>query len=148
MSLYYVQANSLSVSDAGDFLQLRNPGGVICLVKEIRVWQTSDTALAMNAVRFNRGAGGAAGASAPPTAREMDIAGASAVATAHSLPTTDVSSLDLDVHVGWNILQEMVWLATPELEIHLAASDHLGISLLTADTLTIGASIFWQEIGV
>jgi len=146
MSLYYVQANSLSVSDAGDFLQLRNPGGVICLVKEIRVWQTSDTALAMNAVRFNRGAGGAAGAAL--TERLMDVAVADAVATGHSLPTTDVSSLDLDVHVGWNILQEMVWLATPELEIHLAANDHLGISLLTADTLTIGASIFWQEIGV
>ncbi len=143
---FYAQGNNLAVTDTGDFLQLRGAAGVICIVKEIRVWQESDTALAMNTIRIQRGTGGAAGTGL--TERENDIAGAAPLATAFSLPTTDVGTLDLDVHCGWNILQEFVWLPTPEFQIHLAASDHIGVSLRVADTLTIGASIWWTEMGV
>lgn len=142
---YQVQANTLSVTDTGDFIQLRNSTGVTCEILEVRVWQTSDTTLAMNAIRMRRGANGAAGTEL--TERELDVAGAAPVATAFSLPTTDVNSDDLDIHCGWNILQEFVWLPTPEFQIHLAASDHFGVSLLIADTLTIGANIIWRETG-
>jgi hypothetical protein len=145
VGVFYTQANGLSVTDTGDFIQLRGAAGVRIEVLEIRVSQTSDTTIAMNTIRLHRGTGGAAGTGL--TEREWDIAGAAPAATGFSLPTTDVGTLDLDVHCGWNILQEFVWLPTPEFPLVLAASDHLGVSLLAADTLTMNASILWAEYG-
>lgn len=144
---FQVSANNLSVTDNGDFIQLRMGSTTKAQILEIRVWQESDlTITAMHTLRIQRGAGGAVGSAL--TEREYDIAGAGPVATAFSLPTTDVGTLDFDLHAGWNILQEFVWLPTPELQLPLAASDHLGVSLRVNDTLTIGASITWVEFGV
>lgn len=144
--MYYAKGSAMAVTDTGDFLQLRNGAGVICRIHEIRVWQESDTTLAMNTVRIQRGVGGSAGTGTSED--EMDIVSPASAATAFTLPTTDVGTLDLTIQCGWNILQEFVWLPTPDIQIHLAASDELGLSLRVADTLTIGASIWWEEIGV
>lgn len=142
---YYAQATSLAVVDNGDFLQLRNTTGIRIEVLEIVVYQTSDTALAMKALRFHRGTGGAAGTDV--TEREWDQGGQAPLGTVFSLPTTDVGTLTLDIHRGWNILQEHVWLPTPAFPLILKPSDHLGISLRDNATLTIGASILWEEYG-
>lgn len=143
---FVATTSGLSVTDTGDFLQLRSTTGVICEVLEIRCWQTSDTTLAMNGIQISRGASGAAGSDV--TNHEWDIAGPGAVADAFSLATTDVDTLDLDIRCGWNILQEFVWLPTPEFQIHLAASDHLGVHLVNTDSLTMGWTIVWRETGI
>jgi len=148
--IYYVQTNSIEVSDAGDFIQLRGGASRKCIIKEIKVWQDSATTLAMETVRIHRGTG-AGNAGVALTVRSVDITSAAAVATSFRLPTADVSTLDLDIHDGWNILQAYVWLPTPEIEIEVTAGQDLGISILNGPGTTItkvGASIFWEEIGV
>ncbi len=142
---FVATTSGLSVTDTGDFLQLRNTTAVTCKIKEIRVWQTSDTTLAMNGIQISRGDSGAAGSDV--TNHEWDIGGPAAVADAFSLATTDVTTLDLDIRCGWNILQEFVWLPTPEFQIHLAESDHLGVHLVGTDSLTMGWTIIWEEFG-
>jgi len=142
---YYQQATSLAVVDNGDFLQLRNTTAIRIEVLEIVVYQTSDVTLAMKALRFQRGVGGSGGTAL--TEREWDVAGQAPAGACFSLPTVDVGTLDLDVHRGWNILQEYVWLPTPAFPLILKPSDHLGISLRDNTTLTIGCGILWQEYG-
>jgi hypothetical protein len=144
--IFTTAAAALAVTDTGDFLQLRGAAGAIVEILEIRVSQTSDTTLAMNAISIQRGTAGSGGAAR--SEYEYDTAGPTALVTAFSLATVDVGSVDLAVVAGWNILQEFVWLPTPEMQLHLAASDHLGISLLNADTLTVNAQVTWREIGV
>jgi len=141
----YVQANTLAVTDTGDFIQIRNGSDTRIEVIEVRVWQTSDTALAMNAVRLHRGVSGAAGTGL--TEREWDNQSGTLGVTGFSMPTTDVGTLSLDIHSGWNILQEWIWLPTPEMPLILMNNEMLGVSLLIADTLTIGVSITWQTYG-
>ena len=142
---YYAMAHTLTVSDQGDFFQMRNTTGNRIEVLEIRVWQTSDTALAMNAIRIQRGVGGSGGNAV--TERSWDAGGKSVAATCFDTCTGDVGTLDLDIHCGWNILQEFVWLPTPEFYLILQPSDHVGLSLLISDSLTMGASMLWQEFG-
>lgn len=140
---YQTTASGLSVSDTGDFFQLRNAAAVVCYILEIRVWQTSDTDLAMNGIKFHRGASGAGGTGL--TEYEWDVSGIAASATAFSLPTSDVSADDLDLRYGWNILQELVLLPPPNLSWRLAASDDMGLALVNADTLTVGCTVIWEE---
>jgi hypothetical protein len=134
----------LSVTDDGDFFQLRSVANVLIIIHEIRVYQTSDTTLAMNGIEFNRGTGGAAGNAL--TENKWNIGNPTVLGTAFSLATTDVGSIDLTMSLGWNILQEFLWLPTPQFRIELAAADHFGISLVNTDTLTIGGNVVWEEI--
>jgi len=142
--IYQTTATNLSVTDTGDFVQLRNSSTLSVVIHEVRVWQESDTTLAMNTVRLHRGTGGAAGSAM--TERELNQGGPAAVVTGFSLPTTDVGTLTGDMQSGWNILQEFLYLPIPEDRIILAASDHFGVSLRVADTLTIGCSVIWEEM--
>lgn len=141
---YQAGTNSIAVTDTGDFFQLRNGTNALVELKSIRVFQTSDTTLAMNAVNIIRGDTGAGGV-AMVEHEYGNITGPTAVAAALSLATTDVTNADLSFWGGWNILQEFVWLPTPELQIELVRSDHLGLALAVADTLTIGVNVIWDE---
>lgn len=146
-SLYQVTGTGLSVSTTNDIVQLRGAAGVIIKIHEIRVWQTSETTLAMNGIRLIRGTGGATGTGL--VEREFDIVGSAPAATAFSIPGTNVATgVDFDFEAGWNILQEFVYLPTPALRLHMAASDELGVRLINSDTLTMGVTILWEEIGV
>ncbi len=149
--MYAASDANLAITDTGDMFQLRNGASVVTLIKEIRVFQESDTALAMNALTITRGAGGTSGTAL--TEHEFDIADAAAGATAFSDDSAStaigvsVGTADWQVFFGWNILQEFVWLPTPETQLWLANSDHLGVALRVSDTLTCGFSIVWEEFG-
>ena len=51
-----VSFTALSVVDTGDFFQLRSVAAVRIVIQEIRVFQTSDTTLAMNGIKMNESA--------------------------------------------------------------------------------------------
>ena len=142
----YVTSTSgvTSLADTGDWFQLRNGASCIVEILEIRVFQHVETDIQLNGIRLARGVGGAAGTGL--TEYDYDVNNPAPVATAFSLPTTDVGTLDLEIRCGWNILQEFVWLPTPEIQIILHASDHLGIAPIVADAIAgVGCSITWQE---
>ncbi len=144
--LHTVQATGLTLlTDAGDFGLLVGTAGTRALIHEIRVWQTGGTTLVMDVVRISRGSAGAAGSAL--TEHDMDI-GDTAVLVATSLPTTDVGSIDYQLHVGWNLLQELVWLPTPRQQLVLNDGDDLGIGRVGAVGHTgVGFSVTWEEFG-
>ena len=148
IGLYSVSGKALSVSSADDILQLRGAVTVNCLIHEIRLWQTSDTTLAMNSVRIRRGSSGATGTDLSADEDKYVVAGASQAASAFSLPGSNVGSPSFDLHCGWNILQEFVWLPTPEIRLALHGVDMLSVSLLNTATLTMGCSVTWEEFEV
>lgn len=143
--VYMASASALAVVDGGDFFQLRNTTARSVLIHAVHVSQTSDLSItAMQFVNIRRGVGGLAGTGLDEW--ENDVSGVAAGATAFSLPTTDVGTADWDAFFGWNILQEFVWLPTPEMRLKLKASDHLGIAIIS-DTLTVNVTVFWEESG-
>lgn len=145
--LYSVTASGLTLAaDNGDFGLLVGTAGTRAVVHEVRVFQTGVTALAMDVVRLNRGTLGAGGGAL--TEQRMDPADTTNVLVATSLPTTDVTS-DYQVLVGWNLLQEVVWLPTPEQQLILNDGDDLGIGRIGAVAHTgVGFSITWEEFGI
>ena len=134
-----------SPADTGDWFQLRNGAAVTVEILEIQVFQHVETTLVMNALELRRGTGGAGGTGM--TEDEWQTLGTTPLATAFSLPTTDVGTADLTLTYGWNILQPFVWLPTPEIYLHLKPSDHLGIAAVVADSIAgVGCNIIWREL--
>lgn len=144
--LHTVQATGLTLlADAGDFGLLAGTAGTSAIIHEIRVWQTGTTTLTLDVLRFSRGSGGAGGGAL--TEYDMDI-GDTAVLVATSLPTTDVGSIDYQLHMGWNLLQEAVWLPTPRQIMKLNDGDDLGIGRVGTTAHTgVGWSVTWEESG-
>jgi len=141
---YFSFATAMAVTDTGDFFQLRNAASMTSRILEIRVWQTSDTTLAINDVRFRVGSGAGSGGSGL-TERSNVLGMKAPSAAAFSLPTGDVTTFIQTVSCGWAITTPFVWLPTPEFQLEIPASHSLGISLETADTLTIGCGVWWKE---
>lgn len=146
---FSLSVSGLTVTDANNFVQLRNGSTTRAEILEVRVFQTSDNSLMMNAIQLERGTGGTGGD--PITEYEEDIRGSAPVLQGFdngSSFTGQVGTLDMVKNIGWNILQEMIWVPTPRYPFILMPSDELGISLLNTDSLTIGCSITWEEYGV
>ncbi len=142
--MYQTQANNLTVSTVNDILQLRNSTTMKAYIHEIRVWQTSDTVLNMNAIRIRKGTGGATGTAT--TVNKFDPSDGNSSVTGFSLPGTNVGTFTFDLHAGWNILQEFIWIPTPKMQLFIGLSTHLSISLLIADALTMGVNVVWEEM--
>lgn len=146
---YSLSVNGLTVTNANNFFQLRNGSTRRIEILEIRVFQTSDTALAMNAIQLERGSGGAGGTAV--TEYEEDVSLGSPIAQGFSNATAfsaEVGTLDMVKNIGWNVLQELVWVPPPKYPFILLADDDLGVSLLNSDSLTMGVSITWEEYGI
>ncbi len=109
------------------------------------------TSLELNTVQVRRGSSGGTGGSGF-TEGAMDGNAPTSVCTAAGLPTGNVGTFDLLLYMGWNILQEFVWLPPPELALTFAAgtSHMVSISLRVAPSaaMTTGVSIFWEERSV
>lgn len=146
--LHTVQAVNLTLlTDAGDFLLLAGTAGTRAKIHEIRVWQDALTTLTMDGLRFSRGAGGSGGAAL--TEYDMDP-GDTAVLAATSLPTVDVGTIDYQLHMGWNLLQEALWLPTPDQQLWLNDGDDLGIGRIVTSAVahaSVSVSVTWEEFG-
>ena len=144
--LHTAQATGLTLlADAGDFGLLAGTTGTRAKIHEVRVWQTGTTTLTLDVIRISRGSAGAGGGAM--TEYDMDI-GDTAVLVATSLPTTDVGSIDYQLHLGWNLLVEAVWLPTPDMQLVLNDGDDLGIGRVGTTAHTgVGFSVTWEEFG-
>ena len=133
------------LADVGDFFQLiggANPWRLI----ECRVFQRALTAITMEVLTLTRDTGGSGGSGIV----EYDYGGVdqpTPTTVCLTLPTTDVAGpLDLEQHLGWNMLQEAVWLPTPQMYIPCRANDDIGISQITGTAnVDVGVSVIWQE---
>lgn len=141
---YAATAENLTlVADTGDFFQLVG-GSTPWRLLEVRVFQRGTTTLTMEVVRLHRGTGGSGGTAL--TEYEYRTAGPASTIAAASLPTTDVSTDDWEYHLGWNMLQEAVFLPIPELWVPMKANDDLGIAQLTGTAHTgVGVTAVWEE---
>ena len=145
---YSIARSGITTVDGGDFFQLRNIAGRSVKILSLYVFQVVGTTLFLPGVRATRGVGGAAGTDRTSSIMSLDPTDAAAGMTAFELPTTDVGTVTWEALRGWNILQEFVYLPIPEIQVPMAASDHLGIGTLTTGSLTnVGIMIDWVEIG-
>lgn len=149
---YTVTDENITLVDAGDFFSLSDAAANAARIIEVRVWQRGTTTLTMDTLRFLRTVGGSPAGGTGLSEREWDVSGAVAGRAALSLPTTDIETggtLDWEYRVGWNLLQEMVWLPTPELQLHLASTAEFAIQTETGTAHTgVGYSVTWIEYGV
>ena len=148
IGMYHASAAGLAVTDTGDFFQLRAVG-VIAVIHEVRVWQENLVTLELNTIVMGRDSTGGGAAGSALTEREFSPSTTAPASTTHSLPTTDVDAgtLTWDLHCGWNILQEFVWLPTPAMRVAVYPDDDFGISLRVAPSgsQTTGVSVIWEE---
>lgn len=142
--IHTAQATALTLlADNGDFGALIGTAGTRARIHEIRVWQTGTTTLTLDVLRFTRGSAGAGGGT--PTEYDMDTTD-TAVLNALSLPTTDVGTATYQLHMGWNLLQEALWLPTPDQQLVLGDGEDLGIGRVGAVAHTgVGWSVTWEE---
>lgn len=140
---FSVSMENITLSgDNGDFFGLLGSTTPWRLI-ELRVWQRGTTTLTMETLRINRGTLLAGGAGLTET--EYSTAGPAPTVTGFSLPTTDVTA-DLTYRMGWNLLQDSVWLPTPRMVIPCKASDDIGVGRETTVAHTgVGCQAVWEE---
>ena len=137
-----------TLADNGDFGVLTNGSGVFMFIHEIRIQQRDSPTLAMETIRITRGTAGGTGGT-NETTYNYDILNPTAGGVLARLPTVDVSGSDLQLLVGWNLLQEFVWLPTPQMRLHMAISDRIGIGKLGTTSITgFSVQCTWEEFGV
>jgi len=146
---FTVRATGLTLlADAGDFFHLRRAAGVAALIHEIRVWQRGSNTLAMGEFTLRRGTTAGSGGTGL-TEQEYDTGGTNPAWTAFSLPTTDITVLDLQVGLGFNNLQQAVWLPTPKIQIPLRAGHDFGIGQEGGIAHTnVGVQVSWEEFTI
>ena len=134
--------NITLAADTGDFFGLLGSTTPWRLI-ELRIWQLGTTTLTMETIRISRGTLLAGGSGL--TEYEYGTAGPSPTVTGFSLPTTDVTP-DLIYPMGWNLLQDTVWLPTPRMVIPCKANDDIGVGQFTGTAHTgVGCTAVWEE---
>lgn len=133
------------IADTGDFFQLRGGGDdVPWKLLELGVFQRGTPNLTMETIRVHRGVGGSGGTAL--TEYEFATTGPTPTVAAFSLPTGDVASNNLIHFHGWNMLQELLILPTPELQAPFGGNDHLGINQQSGTAHTnVGVRAMWAE---
>ena len=138
-------ASMTLLADTGDIFNLEGNGTRPYRVLEARIWQSGTTALTMNSLAFRRGVIVTAAGTAV-TEKKYTTDGPAAVCVARSLPTTDVATDDWDYGMGWNLLQEVVWLPTPEVYLPCNGAQDFGISQVEGIAHTkVGVQLVWEE---
>lgn len=147
--LFTARGENLSlVADAGDFFSLEGIVGRIAKILEVRVWQRGSTTLVMDTISMRRGAG-AVLAGTSVVERSWDTTGTAPGLIAYTLPTVDVGTVDWEYSMGWNLLQEAHFLATPDMEIPLKEEDDFGLFTNASVAHTgVGVCVTWAEEGV
>lgn len=145
---YTATAENLTLlADTGDIFNLQGATHAGRIV-EVRVWQRGSTTLVMDTITMRRGVIGTPGGGTL-TERLWDVSDTSPAFTAYSLPTDDVGTIDWEYSIGWNLLQEAVWLPTPELQLHLKLDDDFGIYTQASTAHTgVGVTVTWIEYGI
>lgn len=135
--------NITLLADAGEFFALIG-GANPWLLLEVRVWQRGTTTLTVDTLIFRRGTGAAGGTGL--TEYKYGTAGSVNTVTGVSLPTTDIVTVDWEYKMGWNLLQEAVFLPTPELWLPGQAADDFAITRSTTTAHTgVGVQASWAE---
>lgn len=142
--IFSTEAENLTLAaDTGDFFQLVG-GALPWLLLELRVFQRGSTSLTVETLRLHRGTGGSGGSAL--TEYKYGTAGPAATVAGTSLPTTDVSTDDWVYRMGFNLLQEAVFLPPPDLWVPFKTSDDLGVAQMTGTAHTgVGVNAVWAE---
>ena len=134
-------------ADADDFAVWTNGSGVLSFVHEIRIHQRDSTTLAMETIKFTRGTAGGTGGT-NETTYKYDIDDPAGGGVLARLPTVNVSGIDLQILLGWNLLQELIWLPTPRIQLHMNNNSRIGFGKLgTTDITGLSVQITWEEFG-
>lgn len=103
----------------------------------------------MGALVLRRGTTAGSGGAAL-TEEEYEPGAVGPIFVATQLPTTDMTALDLEVGLGWNNLQEAVWLPTPEIQIPLRDNHNFSIGQIHGGIAhtKVGVQVTWVEFTI
>ena len=146
--IYSANATGVTVTTvSGDNTFVLLGGGNQYVIHEIRVWQTGTTTLTMEEIIIERGIGAAIGNGTGVTEYENDVDD-NVQNTMYVWGTTSVepTPITFEIRGGWNMLQEWVWLPTPDIQLFCQGTDDIGISFESTTAHTnVGCQITWQE---
>ncbi len=146
---YQARDSAYAVTAAGDFFQLRNEStDRRAEVLEIRFGQTTLTSLEILRYAFNIGTNGGGGSALAERSYLSDHPAAACEALSDNTDfTTDVTASTFEYGGVWNVLQEFVWLPTPEIKIILEPGSNLGIALDDAPSgsASMTCNVIWRE---
>ena len=155
---YTAQVSAVAVTAAQDIFEILAPADAILVVHAWAVHQTSDTGdsaeeiLRLETVRgvgsVTSGSGGST-----PTAQPVEDGDTATGATVEANNTTRMAagsgSLETLEQHGWNIRQDLHHLYPPELRPVVSPGNRWTLSLPSApaDSLTLGATVWFEELG-
>lgn len=154
--MYVAQTNGVATTVATDIFELVAAATHIIVVHGIEISQTSDTGDAQEellSILLKRGVGNTSGSGgSSPTKSKLQTGAATSAATLEANNTTVAvaggGSLTTLHASAWNVRMPWLWIPTPEMRIVLAPSETLIVGApAPADSLTVNATIYWEEIG-
>lgn len=155
--LYSAQVSGVSVTAAQDIFEILAATARPILIHGWSLFQTSDVGDAAEEIlriETVRGVGTVTSGSGgtTPTAQPLNDGDAAVSATVEANNTTRMvvgtGALDTLEEHGWNVRVPWVHFYTPELRSRIAPADRWTLSLpvAPADALTVGASVWFEEI--
>jgi len=150
--------DAVAVTVAQDLFELSFPSGVVAVLHEVKIVQSSDAGDAESEqlrYQIKRGVGSTSG-SGGSTQTPLKMVTASAISSVTSVELNNTTqatagggSLTVLVSDAENIHNGWYYLPRPELRILFGSDEELYISLpaAPADSLTMSGYIIWQEQG-
>lgn len=154
--IYTGSVSAVAVTAVQDIFELLTPSDMVAAIHRLKIWQTSDVGDAAEEildVLVNRvtGAPTSGLGGTTPTPRPHDQGDAASTCTLEANNTTQISggtAVTLDV-LAFNIRVGLDHIWTPEERIIISPATRLVVDLNTApaDSITLSASLTFEEIG-
>jgi hypothetical protein len=143
---YTSLSGALTIIDATQFCQLRSTSAVLVEILEARVTTAANTVIS-EGIKLERGTGGAGGSNIFETnwVQGQPISIAQMI---QETPTTEVTGVDWSYRMGFNNVNEAVFLPTPEMQLWLRPDDDFAMSLIAVTGFDIRYSVTWREYEV
>ncbi len=112
---------------------------------ELTIFQVGTTTLTMEEVIIERGDTASGGTSQSVYSYNIsDVATTGVYSNATAI--TEATTITWQARRGWNMLQEFVWLPTPEIQLPVEVGDDVQVILGSSTAHTgIGVNVVWEE---
>lgn len=152
--MYTAQFSGVAVAAQQDLFEVVAPSDAVVVIHQIVLAQSSETGDAQEEgllVQLKRGAttSGTAGTTVTPVPLQAGFAAAGSTVEANNT-TKATSGTIVTLHSeAWNIRAPWMWLPSPELRIVVSPGIRFTVELATtpADSITMGGTIYFEEIG-
>lgn len=152
--LYTASIAAVAVTAQQDLFELTAPADCVVIIHSVMLSQSTEVGDAQEeglSLLFKRGATTSGSGGTGPTPAPLDFGYAAAGSAVEINNTTKATSGTIVTLIAdnWNVRAPYLYLPTPELRITLSPSQRFTLELATtpADSITMSATLFFEEIG-